>query len=94
MTKISKDEIKKLAIMTKLHIEEDELDAMQQRLNDVLDYAERVTLIAKEVAIPSDKNINHDRQDRAIQGSSFDILAQAPQQEDNYFVVPKIVDSE
>lgn len=93
-TKISKEEIKKIAAMTKLHIQEHELDAMQQRLNDVLAYAERVQLIAKEVAIPSDKNINHDRNDVVVQGKTSDILAQAPQEEDNYFVVPKIVDGE
>lgn len=94
MTKVSKEEIKKLAAMTKLYIAEDELEAMQQRLESMLDYAQRVQLIAKDIEIPSEKNINHDRKDVMIQGSVEDILAQAPQQEDNYFVVPKIIEGE
>ncbi|MBI2352728.1 Asp-tRNA(Asn)/Glu-tRNA(Gln) amidotransferase subunit GatC [Candidatus Dependentiae bacterium] len=94
MSKISKEEIKKLALMTKLYLKEDEVDAMQQRLNDVLAYAERVQLIAKDIAIITDKNINHDRPDNVDQKNSSAILAQAPAQDDNYFVVPKIVDAE
>lgn len=94
MTKISKEEIKKLAAMTKLYISEDELDGMQQRLSDVLAYAERVQHIAKDIEISSGKNINHDREDVVKQGLVSDILAQAPQQEDNYFVVPKIIEGE
>ncbi len=94
MTKVSKEEIKNLAIMTKLYIAEDELEAMQHRLESMLDYAQRVQLIAKDIEIPSEKNINHDREDIMIQGSVVDILAQAPQQEDNYFVVPKIIEGE
>lgn len=94
MTKISIDEIKKLAAMTKLHIAEDELDGIRQRLEDVLDYAQRVQLIAKEIQIPSQKNVNHDRTDTVIQGSVEDILGQAPAQEDNYFVVPQIINEQ
>lgn len=94
MTKISKDEIKKLATMTKLYIAEDELDEVGQRLEDVLDYAQRVQLIAKDIQIPSQKNVNHDRSDIVMQGSVKDILDQAPAQEDNYFVVPQIIDEQ
>ena len=94
MTKISKEDIRNLAIMTKLYISEDELETMQHRLEDVLDYAQRVQLIAKDIEIPSEKNVNHDREDIILQGSVADILAQAPQQEDNYFVVPKIIEGE
>ena len=94
MTRISKEEIRNLAAMTKLYISEDELEGMQKRLGDMLDYAQRVQLIAKDIEIPSEKNINHDREDKVVQGSTADILAQAPQQEDNYFVVPKIIEGE
>lgn len=94
MSKISKEEVKHIAAITKLHIEESELEGVQKQLADVLEYAERVQEIAKDVTIPSNKNINHDREDSVIQQDNTDILAQAPQQEDNYFVVPKIVDSE
>ncbi len=94
MGKISKEEVKKIAAMTKLHIEDHELESIQKQLEDVLSYAERVEKVAKEIDLPSTKNINHDREDTAIQSDVQKILEQAPQEEDNYFVVPKIVDSE
>ena len=94
MTKISKEEVKKLASMSKLYIAEKDLEEIQQQLSDVIDYVVRVQLIAKDIEIHSSKNINHDRDDIAKQGSVADILAQAPQQEDNYFVVPKIIDEQ
>lgn len=94
MTKISKEDVRKLAAMTKLYISENDLEEMQQRLNGVLAYAERVQYIAKDVEVSSEKNVNHDREDIAIQGAVSDILAQAPQHEDNYFVVPKIIEAE
>lgn len=94
MSKISIEDVKKIAIMTKLHIEESELEGVRKQLEDVLSYAERVQQIAEEIEIPSNKNINHDREDSVITNNVEDILEQAPQQEDNYFVVPKIVDSE
>ena len=94
MIKISKEEVKKLAAMSKLHIQDDELEEMQQRLSDIIEYVKRVQIIAKDIQIPSDKNINHDRPDIAQQGPTEDILAQAPEQEENYFVVPKIIDGE
>lgn len=94
MSKISKEEVRNIAAITKLHIEESELESIQKQLADVLEYAERVQQIAKDVDVPSNKNINQDREDSIITQNTEDILAQAPQQEDNYFVVPKIVDSE
>lgn len=94
MSKISIQDVKNIAEMTRLHIDERELESVRKQLDDVLTYAERVQQIAKDIEIPSNKNINHDREDSVIMSSVEDILAQAPQQEDNYFVVPKIVDSE
>ena len=94
MSKISKEDVKNIAAMTKLSIKESELDSIQKQLADVLEYAERVQQIAKDIDIPSNKNINHDREDSIIPSETADILAQAPQEEDNYFVVPKIVDGQ
>jgi len=94
MSKISIEDVKNIAILTKLHIDDSELESVRKQLEDVLTYAERVQQIAKDIEIPSNKNINHDREDSVITGRVEDILAQAPQEEDNYFVVPKILDSE
>ena len=39
----------------------------------------------------SNKNINHSREDVVVPFDSRKILDQAPDEQDNYFVVPKII---
>ena len=91
MDKITKNEALKIAAFTKLTISDNEIDAVVQRLQDVLEYAIRVQDMAKDVDIPSNKNINRQREDIAISFDSQKILDQAPDSQDNYFVVPKIL---
>lgn len=91
MDKITKDEALKIASFTKLAIHDDEVDAIVKQLQDVLAYAERVQDIAKDIDIPSQKNINRQRNDLVVSFDSQIILDQAPQEQDGYFVVPKIL---
>jgi len=89
--KITKDEVLKIALCTKLTIEHDEIDGIVKQLQDVLAYAERVQDIAKDLDIPTNKNVNRQRQDKVISFDFQKILDQAPDEQDNYFVVPKIL---
>lgn len=93
MAKVTKEEILKIAEMTRVSIQEHELDSILAQFNAVLSYAERVVEIAKQTEILNQKNINCTRVDQVISTNSQDILAQAPQSEDNYFVVPKIIEN-
>lgn len=93
MAKVTKEEILKIAEMTRVSLQEHELDSILVQFNDVLNYAERVVEIAKDVETKRNKNINCVREDVVIPTDSKDILAQAPQSEDNYFVVPKFIDN-
>ena len=94
MTKITKEQIIKIAEMTRVSIKEHEFDEIIEQFSSVITYAERVVEIAKQVDMPSRKNVNVTRPDQTIPTDSHEILSQAPQTEDNYFVVPKFVDSE
>ncbi len=91
MDKITKDEALKIASFTKLTISDYEIDSVVKQLQDVLTYAERVQDIAKDLDIPTSKNINRQREDIVVSFDSQKILAQAPDAQDNYFVVPKIL---
>ena len=91
MDKITKDEALKIASFTKLTIADREIDSIVKQLQDVLTYAERVQDMAKDLAIPTSKNINRQREDIVISFDSQKILDQAPDAQDNYFVVPKIL---
>ena len=93
MVNITKEEVLKIAQLSKIAINEQEIEEIVRRFQDILNYAERVQDIAKEVDIPSSKNINVDREDVIVSSDPAKILAQAPQAEDNYFVVPKILDN-
>lgn len=93
MAKVTKEEIKKIAELTKVIVHDDEMDSIMQQFNDVISYAERVVQIAQQAEIVSVKNVNADRADVMIPTDSSKILAQAPDSEDNYFVVPKFLDN-
>lgn len=93
MAKVTQEEVKKMAELTRVSFQEHELDAIVQQFNDVISYAETVALVAGQVDVPSNKNRNCDRPDIVVKTPNDAILAQAPQSEDNYFVVPKFVDN-
>lgn len=92
MPKISKDEIRKLARLSRLDIHEDEIAPLTKKIDDILSYAERVREIAEDVEEPSNRNINVFREDVVIKTDPEPILAQAPEREEDYFVVPVVLE--
>jgi len=92
MIQITHEEVLKLAKASRIHIHEDEIDELIAQLKSVLSYAERVVEISGDVTIASSKNSNIFRTDQVIKTDSQPILAQAPQAEDNFFVVLPILD--
>ena len=93
MTKITKEEVLKMAKLSKIEIKESEVDPMVKHLEDVLSYAEMVREIGEDVEVPSNKNVNVLREDVCVKTDPAPILNQAPGGEDNFFVVPKILDN-
>ncbi|HBR70884.1 TPA: Asp-tRNA(Asn)/Glu-tRNA(Gln) amidotransferase GatCAB subunit C [Candidatus Dependentiae bacterium] len=90
--KITRDELLRIADISKLEIRECEIEPLVSQLQAVLSYAERVNQVAEDIATnSSDKNINIMREDSACYCVSTPILAQAPEREEDYFVVPKIL---
>jgi aspartyl/glutamyl-tRNA(Asn/Gln) amidotransferase C subunit len=92
MAKITREEVLKLAKTSRIHIDESEIVELAEQLKSVLDYAECVGKIAGDAQIASTKNINVFRPDVAIASNAEQILAQAPQMEDHFFVVLPILD--
>lgn len=93
MTKITKEEVLKIASMSKIEIQDSEIDSIISNLTDVLSYAEKVVEIGEDVEVPSNKNVNVFREDVRVKTESEPILNQAPDGEDNFFVVPKILEN-
>jgi len=93
MTKISREEILKIARMSHVDVRDDEIQSLIEQLAQVLSYAERVSHVAADTEEPSTKNVNVFREDLAVKKDAKQILAQAPERAGNYFVVPKILES-
>lgn len=95
MIKISREELLKIARISYVHIEEDEIQGLMQQLHDVLTYAARVNTIAQmNLGDDSYKNSNVFRDDVVYKTEVKPIIEQAPQHERNYFVVPAILENE
>ncbi len=93
MTKISREEIVKIAAISSLDLHEDEIHPLIEQLGQVLSYAQGVTEFAADIQEPSTKNINVFREDVVIRTEPEPILAQAPEREEHYFVVPMVLES-
>lgn len=93
MAKITREEVLKLAELSKIDILEEEIELVIKQLNDVLNYAVRVKEIAPTNEMPISKNINIFADDIIKESDSEAILKQAPDREDQFFVVPKILEN-
>jgi aspartyl-tRNA(Asn)/glutamyl-tRNA(Gln) amidotransferase subunit C len=93
MTKITKQELLKIAQISQLRLDEDEIMPFVKQIDDLLTYAQRVQEVVGEAEVPLNKNINVLRQDLVVRTDSLQILQQAPEQEQDYFVVPKIIEN-
>ena len=92
MVKITREEVLKLAKISRINLHESEIEGVIDQLKSVLSYAERVGEISGDVEIPSSKNVNVFREDVSVRTDPRPILDQAPEGEDDYFVVLPILD--
>lgn len=91
MAKLSQEELLYLARMSGLTLQESEIPTILHQIESVLSYAERVTEIAGDALDPAPKNSNVFRPDEVIPCDSAVLLAQAPDEQEGFFVVPKIL---
>lgn len=92
--KLTREELLKIATRSAITLHEDEIESLRSQLETVLTYAARVKEVAHDVQEPSTKNVNVFREDEIIRTDCEPILAQAPEREENYFVVPVILENE
>jgi aspartyl-tRNA(Asn)/glutamyl-tRNA(Gln) amidotransferase subunit C len=93
MTKVSKEELLKIAAMSALKVTEEEIPALLRQLDSVVTYAARVTDFCHRQQAQQIEQVNVFREDVVITTDSEPILQQAPDHEQHYFVVPKILDN-
>lgn len=93
--KISQEEIKKIALLSRLEVKEDKMATVEKELSDILTYvAELNELELDDVAVMAHAVPLHNvfREDETKPSLDHDLaLSNAPEEEDGYFKVPRVV---
>ena len=94
--KIDKNTTLKIAKLTRVKIEENEIAELSSQLSSILDWVEQLNEVntdnieplnnasMTELPLRKDEKNNEDK--------SKDVLSNAPEKLENYFVVPKVID--
>ena len=88
--KISQEEIRKIALLSRLEVKEDKMASVEKELSDILTYvAELDDVEVMAHAVPLH---NVFREDETKPSLDHDLaLSNAPEEEDGYFKVPRVV---
>lgn len=93
---VDKDTVRRIAKLARIAIEEERVEPMVNELNQILRWVEQLgevdiagiepmtSVVAQRLKMRADKIT--DKGDAAV------VTANAPESEDNYFVVPKVVE--
>ncbi|HJZ23097.1 MAG TPA: Asp-tRNA(Asn)/Glu-tRNA(Gln) amidotransferase subunit GatC [Candidatus Babeliales bacterium] len=94
MIKVSKQELLEIARTSRIELKEQEIAGMLKELEDMLSYAERISNVVIDHGCAPHKNVNLFRDD-IVQVTAYQaLLDQAPDVEQNLFVVPKIIETQ
>ena len=96
MTKITKEEVKKVAHLARLELNENEINNHAKQLEKILEYIKQLEKIDTDDVSCTTRAIeviNVFRKDaQKISECSQELLELGPSREDQYYKVPKIID--
>lgn len=94
--KVTRKDVENVALLSRLSIDEKDMDKNIQELSDFLEYVDRLQQVDTENVAPTAHVLpiqNVFREDVVKPSLDRDLaLSNAPEQEDGYFRVPKIVE--
>ena len=95
MTKITREEVKKVAHLARLELNDKEINYHAEQLEKILDYIRQLEEIDTDKVASTTRAIeviNVFRKDEKIKSDcNVELLELGPSREDNYFKVPKII---
>ena len=95
MTKITKEEVKKVARLARLELNEDEINNHAEQLEKILEYIKQLEKIETDDVPCTTRAIEVINVFRKDEKKDFDcseeLLELGPAKEDKYFKVPKII---
>jgi len=93
MSKITADDVRKVAQLARLELPEDTISTYTGQLERILDYVDQLQAVDTDGVPPTTRAvevINATREDRVVATDvREDLLDQAPQREGDFFRVPK-----
>ncbi len=92
MTTFNKEELLHLAGLAGLPLADHEIALFSEQIKAILAYVDQLNDVQIRTDIPPLRTDNVLREDSAERKANAAFLAQAPETEDGYFVVPKILD--
>lgn len=93
---VTKDDVKKVARLSRIAVPDDKLDTLAQELNGILGWIEQLNEVDIDGVEPMTSVVEAKlpmRDDVVTDGNIQDqVLANAPKSDDGFFVVPKAVE--
>ena len=93
---VDKDTVRRIARLARLALEEERVEPMVQELNGILAWVEQLKEVDIEGVAPLTSVVEQRvkmREDVVSAGGNADaLMANAPQGEEHFFVVPKVVE--
>jgi len=94
--KISQAEVRRVATLARVELDDDELEGMARDLNRILDYVAKLDELDTSDVEPTTQVVDFAAPMRADEVTSTpapeDAVANAPRSNDNFFVVPNIIE--
>lgn len=92
---ITNSEIKKIAKLARIAIDDNDIDVLKQDLNKILTFIEQLEFIKTENIEPMysviSENLTIHQDKKSIEDIKTKVLSNAPKSKYGYFVVPKVI---
>jgi len=94
--KISKDDVIKVAVLARLEVTQEETEIFTDQLGNILDYIEKLNELDTDNVEPTSHVLDIStplREDKVVNWLTIEeVLQNAPESEDDFFVVPQVID--
>ena len=91
MITFDKEELLKIAKLSALKLDDDEIETFANELREVLEYTSELEEVEPPQTLEVQTNVNVFREDKTQSYDSESVLKQAPDRKDTFFSVPKIL---
>ena len=87
--------VKKIANLSKINLSDNELENLKHELNKILDWVDDLKKVDTKMVEPMLSVFNENikmREDKVEPTKTDEILSNAPEKKENFFVVPKVIE--